>query len=50
MTEACIDSCLAQIPMTAAEKRCARSATTASRSALGRFVGMHAIRVEKDAN
>ena len=45
-----MDSCFAQTPMTAAEKRCARSATTASNSVLERSVDMQAMMVEMAAN
>ncbi len=44
-----MESCFAQTPMTAAEKRCARSATTVSNSTLERSVDMQAIRVEMAA-
>src|SRR6185437_15648286 len=48
-TEECMESCFAQTPMTAAEKRCARSATTVSSSALERSVVMQAMSVERTA-
>src|SRR6478609_8970700 len=44
-----MESCFAQTPMTADEKRCARSATTVSNSTLERSVDMQAIRVEMAA-
>ena len=46
----CIEGCVAATPMTAAEKRCAMSATTASRSAFDRSRRMQAIRIEIVAN
>jgi septal ring-binding cell division protein DamX len=46
----CIEACRATTPTTAAEKRRAMSATTASRSAFDRSVRMQAIRMEIVAN
>jgi hypothetical protein len=45
-----MESWFAQTPMTVAEKRSARSATTDSNSALERFADMQAISVEIMAN
>ncbi len=42
----CVEGCVAATPMTAAEKRCATSATTASSPAFDRSRRMQAIRIE----
>ena len=50
MIDECIESCLALTPTTAAEKRCAKSATTASNAVFDRSIDMQAIRVDMVAN
>ncbi len=46
MTAECVEACHATTPTTAAEKRCAMSATTRSSSAFDRSIRMQAIRME----
>ena len=46
MTVECVEGCHATTPTTAAEKRCAISATTRSSSAFDRSIRMQAIKME----